>query len=152
MASARRTLTQRAQEAVKKQLLNGTQEQFFRGWGDKIITADPGELLTSLAETLAGLSCGIIVECAGGPVPHWGEEDWKMVLTIFENPLLNRGSGSDGKTCDTVMEAVLLAFADGGAFWPTRTKPLPGEERIGWEIEGTAKVVLLPTENPGGKC
>ena len=145
-------MTQRAQEAVKKQLLEGTQAQFFRGWGDKIITADPGELLTSLAETLAGLSCGIIVECAGGPAPHWDEEDWKMVLTIFENPLLNRGSGGDGKTCDTVMEAVLLAFVNGGAFWPTHTKPLPGEERIGWEIEGTSKVALLPTEKAGGEC
>lgn len=152
MASARQTMTQRAQEAVKKQLLEGSQAQFFRGWGERIITADPGELLTSLAETLAGLSCGIIVECAGGPAPHWAEEDWKMVLTIFENPLLNRGSGSDGKTCDTVMEAVLLAFADGGAFWPKDVRLIPGEERIGWEVEGTGKVVLAETENAGGEC
>ena len=150
MASARQTLTQRAQAAVKKQLLEGSQAQFFRGWGEKIITADPGELLTSLAETLAGLSCGIIVECAGGPAPHWGEEDWKMVLTIFENPLLNRPG--DGKTCDTVLDAVLLAFADGGAFWTKDVRVLPGEERVGWEIEGTAKVALVPGGAEAGEC
>lgn len=150
MASARQTLTQRAQEAVKKQLLEGCEAQFFRGWGDRIVTADPGELLTSLAETVAGLSCGIIVEVAGGKAPHWDAEDWKMVLTIFENPVLNRPG--DGKTCDAVLDAVFRCFADGGAFWPTDFRQLPGDERVGWEVEGTAKAMLLPTENATGEC
>ena len=150
MANTRQTLTQQAQAAVKRQLLEGSQSQFFRGWGDRIVAADPGELLTSLAETLAGLTCGIVIECAGGPAPHWGEEDWKMVLTIFENPLLNRPG--DGKTCDTVLDRVLLAFADGGAFWPKDVRLLPGEERIGWEVEGTAKVLLADAENEDGVC
>lgn len=146
----RQTLTQRAQEAVKRQLLEGSQAQFFRGWGERIVTADPGELLTMLETTLAELTCGIIVECAGGPAPHWGEEDWKMVLTIFENPVLNRPG--DGKTCDVVLDRVLLAFADGGAFWPTDVRPLPVEERVGWEVEGTAKVVLEAGEAEAGEC
>lgn len=152
MAVTRQTLTQRAQAAVKRQLLEGSEAQFFRNWGDRIVAADPGELLASLAETLAGLTCGIVIECAGGPAPHHGEEDWKMVLTIFENPVLNRGSGGDGKTCDTVLDAVLCAFADGGAFWPEEVRPLPGEERVGWEVEGRSLVALRPGAEAQPEC
>lgn len=152
MAGTRQTLTQRAQEAIKKQLLEGSEAQFFRGWGDRIITADPGEMLTSLAETIAGLSCGILVECVGGPAPHYGQEEWMAVLTIFENPTLNRSGNWDGKTCDTVLDAVLCAFADGGALHTTKVDPLPGEKRVGWQVEGKVLVELRPTSVSAGEC
>lgn len=149
MAGTRQTLTQKAQEAVKKQLLEGREAQFFRGWGERIVTADDGELLTKLAESIAALSCGIIVECTGGPAPHWDEEQWDAELTIFENPVLNRPG--DGKTADAVMDAVFRCFADGGAFWPVDARKLPGTERVGWVVKGKV-AVRMEERQGGGEC
>lgn len=145
MTATRNTMAQAAQAAVRKQLLEGTQAQFFRGWGERIVCADQGELLTSLRETLAALTCGIVIEVVGGPAPHWQAEDWDAEITIFENPLLNRPG--DGKTCDTVLDAVLCAFAEGGAFWPEKVDLLPGEERVGWVVKGKSAVALVPGES-----
>lgn len=146
----RQTMVQKAQEAVKRQLLEGREAQFFRGWGERIVTADAGELLMKLAEIVAGLSCGIIVECTGGPAPHWDGEEWDAELTIFENPALNRPG--DGKTCDAVLDAVLRCFADGGAFWPVDVRQLPGEERVGWVVRGKVSVAMVEREAGGGEC
>ena len=150
MASTRSSLVQTAQANIKRQLLEGDMAQFFRGMGDRIIAADPGELLTSLAETLASLSLGIVIEVTAGEAPHWDRVDWDAELTIFENPVLNRPG--DGKTADMVLDAVFRCFVDGGAFYPTRFAMLPGDERVGWVVTGTTPVAMLETPNPGGNC
>lgn len=152
MAIVRQTLTQTAQANIKRQLLEGNQAQFFRGMGDAIIAADPGALLTMLAESIAGISLGIIIEVVGGPAPHWDIEEANAEITIFENPIVNRAQGSNGKTADVVLDAVLLAFADGGAFYPKSFDLLPGDERVGWVVRGTTPIVLAPTDNPGKSC
>lgn len=152
MAIVRQTLTQTAQANIKRQLLEGNQAQFFRGMGNAIIAADPGELAAMLAETIAGISLGIIIEVVGGPTPHYDIEDANAEITIFENPVINRAQGSNGKTADVVLDAVLLAFADGGAFWPKSFDMLPGDERVGWVVRGTTPIALVPTDNPGKAC
>ena len=153
MAAVRETFTQRAQANIKKQLLeHPATAQFFRGMGDRIICADPGELLTTLAEKIAGLSLGIIIEVVGGPLPRWGEEQWDAEITIFENPVLNRAGNWDGKSADVVLDAVARCFADCGAFVPGRTEQLPGEERTGWIVHGKTTVAMIPNPNPGGQC
>ena len=151
MASTRSSLVQTAQANIKRQLLEGSTAQFFRGMGDRIIAADPGELLTSLSETIASLSLGIIIEVTAGDAPHWDQVDWNAELTIFENPVLNR-TGGDGKTADIVLDAIFRCFIDGGAFYPTRFAMLPGDERVGWVVSGTTPVAMLETPNPGGTC
>ena len=148
----RNTIIQQAQAAIKKQLLEGAEAQFFRGWGDNIVCKDPGDLLATRDELLAGLKCGLVVEVLGGPAPGWGTESWDAQITVMECPSLNRPG--DGKTADTVMEAILRAFLDGGAFHPDDVALWASKDRelYGWTIAGTTTVAMLETPNPGGTC
>ncbi len=153
MPATRPSLTQTAQANIRRQLLeHPATAQFFRGMGDRIIAADPGELLAALAETIAGLSLGILIEIVGGPAPGWGEEMWDTDITIFENPVLNRAGNWDGKSADVVLDAVLRCFADCGAFVPGNVEQLPGTERTGWVVHGKTTVAMLENPNPGGAC
>ena len=150
--ATRKTMTQRAEAAIKKQLLEGSQAQFFRGWGENIVCADPGDLLAVIAESLAGMSRGILVTVTGGKAVHWDAEDWQAQLIVFENPKLNRPG--DGKTSDAIRDAVEAAFRDGGAFWPVDWEAWADEDRelYGFAIAGTCTVAPVETANPGGEC
>lgn len=150
----RENLVQRAQAAIKKQLIEGVEAAFFKGWGERIICADPGELLVGLEEALANLGCGIIVTVEGGPVPHGGEEAWDVQLQIFEAPALNRNERSDGKTAADVLDAVLSTFAWGGAFWPADVALWVNREKAlyGFLVTGTCNVVLDTAPGGRGVC
>lgn len=117
--SERVSTLQMAERAIKQGLLEGPERAFFEGWGDRIVCADQGDVSTAIAEALAELGICISIKVTGGPVGAPGNfMEWNASLRIGEIVATHRTAGWDGKAADVVSDAVIRAFAAGGAFRP----------------------------------
>ncbi len=147
--SERMSSLQVAEREIARGLLEGPEGDFFRGWGGRIVCADQGDAQTAVQEALANLGVCISIKATGGPVGGPGNfMEWGASVRIGEIVPTHRVDGWDGKAADVVADAVLRAFARGGAFRPKEVRPdsdADGNPII--EITGTTWV-----ETPGPEC
>lgn len=137
----RKSLMQRAAEAIRRDLLEGCEADFFAGLD--IIRADKGDVLTAVNEAIARLGLCLVVEVAGGPAPLLCDPtEWDASIVIAESPVLNRAAGGSGKTADLALDAVLATFIEGrGHFRPKEVRPLAGDDLV-IEVRGKTTVVF----------
>lgn len=140
----RKSMMQTAAENIRRDLLEGCENDFFTGVD--IIRADKGDLDTAISEAIARLGLCLIVEVAGGPAPLLCDPtEWDAVITIVETPALSRAEGGSGKTADLALDAVLATFIEGGHFRPTEVRPLSGKDLV-IEVRGKTTVVFYKSE------
>lgn len=144
----RKSLLQTAAEAIRRDLLEGCEADFFAGVD--IIRADKGDLQTAINEAIARLGLCLIVEVASGPAPLLGDPtEWDAAIVIAESPTLSRAEGGSGKTADLALDAVFATFAAGrGHFRPTEWRSLAGDDLV-LEVRGKTTVVFYKTNNEG---
>lgn len=65
---ARDSSLQVAEREIARGLLEGPENDFFRGWGDRIVCADRGDAQMAVQEALANLGVCIGIKATGGPV------------------------------------------------------------------------------------
>lgn len=146
----RTSLMQRAAEAIRRDLLEGCEADFFAGLD--IIRADKGNVLTTVNEAIARLGLCLVVEVRGGPAPLLGDPtEWDASIVIAESPVLNRAEGGSGKTADIALDAVLATFVEGrGHFRPTEVLPLAGDDLV-IEVRGKTTVEFFKTNKQTGE-
>lgn len=117
--SERTSCFQQAEREIVRGLLEGPEHDFFAGLGKHIVCADQGDVWTAIDEAIASLGICITVKVTGGPVGGPGNcMEWNASILVGEMVATHRVDNWDGKAADVVADAVVRAFACGGAFRP----------------------------------
>lgn len=147
--SERVSTLQMAEREIARGLLEGPERDFFEGFGSAIVCDDQGEVQTEIDKALAEIGLCIVIKVLRGPIGGAGNlVQWDAAVRIGETVPTHRTDGWDGKAADVVADAVLRAFAMGGAFRPKHMdndKDEDGNPLI--EITGTTWVAT-----PGPAC
>ena len=117
--SERMSSLQVAEREIARGLLEGPERDFFEGLGHAIVCKDAGDVKTAVETALAGVGLCIVIWVRRGPIGGTGNMmEWDASVQIGEMVPTHRVDGWDGKAADVVADAVLRAFAMGGAFRP----------------------------------
>lgn len=147
--SERTSSLQVAEREIARGLLEGPERDFFEGLGNSIVCEDAGDVKTAVEKALAEVGLCIAIKVLRGQIGGAGNlVQWDASVRIGEMVPTHRVDGWDGKAADVVADAVLRAFAMGGAFRPkemTNDVDENGNPMI--EIFGTTWVAT-----PGPAC
>lgn len=137
----RKSFIQDAQTEIVKQLQEGSEKQFFASVD--ILSADNKDFAAEINRAVAQIGLAVIVEILGGPMPIPDDPtEWNALITVTENPTVNRSEGGSRKAADVVVDAIMRAFRDGGWFAPTEITAVPADDLLIWEIKGKCIIVL----------
>jgi hypothetical protein len=131
-----------AEERIQKALLA---DSFFQGV--TVLRNANGDLVSKIDEALAGLGLFVIMRVSGGKAPLLGDvEDWNVEIIVTEQPLLNRGEGSSGKTARHAVQALIRVCRTTNVCDLTDVVEMVSESHVTWQLKGRVPVALSTGE------
>lgn len=111
--------------------------------GVTVLKSANGDLLARIEQAIAGLGLFLVVQISGGPAPLVGDvENWDFKILISENPILNRGQSTSGKTARLAVQNIIRRVRQSGCADLTNCFETITEGLIWWTVEGKIPVTV----------